>query len=87
MRQPPGSRGEVYDDEAVVLAEHQVVGLKLAPADSTALDTTATRSLGYCMAWAMASALRVKNTAYFDIAADPFHQRVPGILHRPLAGG
>jgi hypothetical protein len=39
------------------------------------------------MAWAMASALRVKNTAYFDIAADPFHQRAPGILHRPLAGG
>jgi hypothetical protein len=39
------------------------------------------------MARAMASALRVKNTAYFDIAADPFHQRVPGILHRPLAEG
>jgi hypothetical protein len=39
------------------------------------------------MAWAMASALRVKNTAYFDIAADPFYQRVPGILHRLLAGG
>jgi hypothetical protein len=29
----------------------------------------------------------VKNTAYFDIAAYPFHRRVPGILHRPLAGG
>jgi hypothetical protein len=39
------------------------------------------------MAWAMASALRVKNTADFDIAAYPFHQRVPGIPHRPLAGG
>jgi hypothetical protein len=35
------------------------------------------------MAWAMASALRVKNTAYFDIAADPFHQRVPGIAESP----
>jgi hypothetical protein len=31
--------------------------------------------------------LRVKNTAYFDIPAYPFHQRVPGILNRPLAGG
>jgi hypothetical protein len=25
----------------------------------------------------MASALRVKNTAYFDIADYPFHQRIP----------
>jgi hypothetical protein len=41
------------------------------------LDTTATRSLGCCMAWAMASALRVKNTAYFDFAAYPFHQARP----------
>jgi hypothetical protein len=39
------------------------------------------------MAKAMASALRVKNTAYFDIAAFPFHQRILGSRHRPLAGG
>src|SRR5215212_42241 len=63
--------GEIHDDEPVVLTEHQVVGLKLAPADSTALDTTMTRSLGWSMARAMASPLRVKNTAYFDIAATP----------------
>jgi hypothetical protein len=35
------------------------------------------------MARAMASPLRVKNTAYFDIAASPFHQRVPGVLESP----
>src|SRR6266545_7892351 len=43
---------------------------------------TATRSLGCSMARAMASALRVKNTAYFDIAADPLppaHPWDPGI--------
>src|SRR5215207_6717247 len=35
------------------------------------------------MARAMASPLRVKNTAYFDIAAIPFHQRTPGIPASP----
>jgi hypothetical protein len=69
--------GEVHDDEPVVLAEHQVVGLQLAPADSTALDTTMTRSLGCSMARAMVSPLRVKNTACFDIPAS-LHQRTLG---------
>jgi hypothetical protein len=39
------------------------------------------------MARAMASPLRVKNTAYFDIAADLLHQRTLGFLHGPLVGG
>src|SRR5215218_7752532 len=42
-----------------------------------------TRSLGWAMARAMASPLRVKNTAYFDIAP-PTHR---GNLHRPLPEG
>src|SRR5215216_2326906 len=79
--------GEIHDDEPVVLAKHQIVGLKFAPpADSTALDTTVTRSLGCSMARAMASPLRVKNTASFDIAAT-LHQRTLGSLHGPLVEG
>jgi hypothetical protein len=38
------------------------------------------------MARAMASPLRVKNTAYLDIAATPPPTHL-GILRRPLAGG
>jgi hypothetical protein len=35
------------------------------------------------MARAMASALRVKNTAYFDIAVDLLHERILGIAASP----
>src|SRR6266508_5204247 len=53
---------------------------------------TATRSLGRSMARPIASGLSVKNTAYFDIAAYPFHQRsdtqrdVAGAVGRPRGG-
>jgi hypothetical protein len=39
------------------------------------------------MARAMASPLRVKNTAYFDIAAIASTNGHLGSLHRPLVGG
>src|SRR6266511_6156040 len=45
---------------------------------------TATRSLGRSMARTIASGLSVKNTAYFDIAAYPFHQ--PSDTQRDVAG-
>src|ERR671934_270683 len=75
--------GEVHDDEAVVLAEHQVVGLKLAP--------RRLHRLGHHrdpVAWLLHGpgdglALEVKNTAYFDIAA-PCPNAPLRSLHRRL---